>query len=61
MNSDILNARDCGATPGFRYDETNRVALQSALDEMRGAGGRTIYVPTGVCEFAGAALPRGGV
>jgi hypothetical protein len=49
-----LNARDCGATPGFRHDKTSRVALQRAVDEMRGAGGRTINVPTGVCEFAGA-------
>ena len=56
MKSDILNARDCGTTPGFRYDKTDRVALQRAADEMRCAGGRTIYIPTGVCEFAGAAV-----
>ena len=56
MKSDILNARDCGVTPGFRHDKTNRVALQRAADEMRSAGGRTVYVPTGVCEFAGATV-----
>jgi hypothetical protein len=56
MNSDILNARDCGATPGFRYHEADRVALQRAADETRCAGGRTIFVPTGVCEFVGATV-----
>jgi hypothetical protein len=56
MKSDILNVRDRGVTPGFRHDKTNGVALQRATDEMRGAGGRTIYVPTGVCEFAGATV-----
>ncbi len=55
MKSDILNARNCSVTPGFRYDKTNQVALQRAADEMRCADGRTIYVLTGVCEFAGAA------
>jgi len=54
MKSDIPNARDRGVTPGSRHDETNRVALQRAADEMRCAGGRTIYVPAGVCEFPGA-------
>lgn len=50
MISDTLNARDCGVTPGFGYGETNRVALQRAVDEMQVAGGRTIYVPTGACD-----------
>jgi Pectate lyase superfamily protein len=54
MESDILNVRDCGVTPGFGYGETNRIALQRAIDEMRGAGGGTIYIPTGVYEVAGA-------
>ncbi len=54
MESDILNARDCGVTPGFGYGETNRIALQRAVDEMRGAGGGTIYISTGVYEVAGA-------
>ncbi len=53
MKSDILNARDCGVTPGLRLDNTNRVALQRAADEMRCAGGRTIYVTWGACGFAG--------
>jgi hypothetical protein len=54
MESDILNARDCGVTPGFGYGETNRIALQRAVDEMQGAGGGTVYIPTGVYEVAGA-------
>jgi hypothetical protein len=53
MKSDIRNARDCGVTPGFPHDNTKRVALQRAADEMRCAVGRTIYVPTGGSEFAG--------
>ncbi len=32
MKSDIPNARDCGVTPGFGYGETNRIALQRAVD-----------------------------
>jgi hypothetical protein len=56
MKSDILSARDCDVTPGFRHKETNRVALQRGADETRGAGGITIYVPTGACEFAGATV-----
>ncbi len=54
MESGILNARDCGMAPGFGYGETNRIALQRAVDEMRNAGGGTIYIPTGVYEVAGA-------
>jgi hypothetical protein len=54
MKSDIRNARDCGVTPGFPHDNTKRVALQRAADEMRCAVGRTIYVPTRVSEFAEA-------
>jgi hypothetical protein len=54
MESDILNAWDCGVTPGFGYGETNPIALQRAVDEMRGAGGGTVYIPTGVYEVAGA-------
>lgn len=53
MESDILNAHDSGVTPGFGYGETNRIALQRAVDEMRGGGGGTIYIPTGVYEVAG--------
>jgi polygalacturonase len=51
MESDILNTRDCGVTPGVGYGETNRIALQRSVDEMRGAGGGTIYIPTGVYEI----------
>jgi hypothetical protein len=54
MESDILNARDRGVMPGLGHGETNRIALQRAVDEMRGAGGGTIYISTGVYEIAGA-------
>ncbi len=54
MRSDTLNARDCGLMPGFGYGRTNRIALQRAVDEMRSAGGGTVYIPTGVYEVAGA-------
>jgi hypothetical protein len=54
MESGFLNARDCGITPGCGYGETNRIALQRAVDEMRNTGGGTIYIPTGVYEVAGA-------
>jgi hypothetical protein len=54
MKSETLNARDFGVTPGVGYGETNRIALQRAVDEMRGVGGGTIYISTGVYEIAGA-------
>ena len=54
MESSILNAQDCGVTPGAGYGETNRIALQRAVDEMHAAGGGTIVIPTGVYKFAGA-------
>jgi hypothetical protein len=54
MESSVLNAQDCGVTPGVGYGETNRIALQRAVDEMQTAGGGTIFIPTGVYEFAGA-------
>ncbi len=54
MESGVLNAQDCGVTPGVGYGETNRIALQRAVDEMRAAGGGTVFIPTGVYEFAGA-------
>ena len=41
MESSVLNAQDCGVTPGAGYGETNRTALQHAVDEMQVAGGGT--------------------
>jgi hypothetical protein len=54
MELGVLNAEDCGVTLGVGYGQTNRIALQRAVDEMQAAGGGTIFIPTGVYEFAGA-------
>jgi hypothetical protein len=53
MESDVLNAQDCGVTPRDDYGEIIRIALQRAVDQMQTAGGATIFIPTGAYEFAG--------
>lgn len=53
MNSDILDARDSGVTPGSRYGETKLVASHGATDEMWGAAGGTTYIPTAFYGVAG--------
>jgi hypothetical protein len=53
MESAVLNAQDRGVTLSVGYSETNRTALQRAIDEMQAAGGGTIFVQSGVYEFAG--------
>ncbi|MGA9272207.1 MAG: hypothetical protein WBV67_01865 [Candidatus Cybelea sp.] len=52
MQSDVLGARDSGLTPGFGYGRTKLIASHGAVDEMWGAAGGTIYIPTasGVAE-----------
>lgn len=54
MEVDILNARDCGLTPGFGYGEANRIAVQRTVEAMRRACGRTIYIQAAVYKASGA-------
>ncbi|HLY00961.1 MAG TPA: hypothetical protein VKR56_00540 [Candidatus Cybelea sp.] len=51
MEIGVLNARDRGVISGAGYGETNKIALERAIDEMRAAGGGTIFIPTGIYEL----------
>lgn len=54
MDSSVLNAQHFGMLPGAGYGEANRIALQRASNELKAAGGGTIFIPAGIYEIAGA-------
>jgi hypothetical protein len=54
MESYVLNAEEYDPIPGAGYSETRRIALPRVVSQMQVAEGGTIFIPTGVYEFAGA-------